>query len=450
MTKRRILSLLLSLVLAFSLLPAGAMAADTYDAEGIESKYFYEQLSDRQKAIYDELLDAFTGQKDSGFTIDDSYAGTTSIDLMDVDGIGEADVEAYIRGNKDIFNDFCAAKDALDLDHSELWWIDSGYLSFRVTKEDGSYHILVGPGRGDTGQEIKDAKDMDVKVQARINEIVQKAKEEAKEYNGAERTAALVRSVHNQIVESISYRYETECTEGNEKYIRTIYALLTHEGVCESYARAMQVCLTRLGVECVLIHGVQTKGTPEDHMWNAVKIEDNGETHWYAVDATWDDPVPVDWYGKPDFNKSENGLDGTETCTYLMVGQSVIGEYWQPSGYVSTGNKEFTYPQIDTSSYDGSIAYADDGLQVKYSATAGSVEDIPAGVFTVKYEGMNLQQAAEKGYYFLIKMYDFHSDGTAHLMADWYYAAAAAALVENRTYFGDTEDGLRVYTGTCE
>ncbi len=470
MRKKRVLSFLLAVCMVIPMLTVSGLAAGTageaYTAHSIASDYFYKQLNDRAKAIYTKLLTEF----EKG---EEYYDGTRFIDLIDVkysedaaEGktgsiITEDDINNYKAGNKDIFNDFCAAKDALDLDHSELWWIDSGYLSFQVTQEDGQYHVLIGPGRGKTyllaggtidGLPAKIA-DTNSAVDAIVNEAV-RALNEAEEkaetrFSDQDRAAFLTSSAHDQIVKKIHYRYETECRTGSAPYIRTLYGIVTHEGVCEAYARTLQVCLTKLGVQCVLVHGVQTKGTPEDHMWNAVNIPEGEEDHWYVVDATWDDPLTADWSGKRDLTFN-NGEDGKETNTYLLVGQSLVGEHWRPSGYVSTGNFEFKYPTIETAAYAGATVFGDDnGLKVKYS-TGGTMEDAPAGVYTVTFKGWNAKEAAKHGFYFMIKMYDYHPDGTADVMDEWYYVDASFALASQNDYFGDFEDGLRVSSATCE
>ncbi len=465
---KKFISILLSVALVLPLLPTSTYSADnSYKAEEIRSDYFYDQLNERAQAIYDKLLDEFSNKKE------DYYSGTKIIDLMglkkgDKEVISKEDVDAYVNsGNKDIFNDFCAAKDALDLDHSELWYIDSGYLTFQVTKDD-SYHVLIGPGRGETyllaGTKIDNVDKMTEDVNKAIDSITAEALKTLNDaedragqvFSDQDRKAALITSVHDQIVRKIHYRYETECREingvphANAKYIRTIYGIVTHEGVCEAYARTLQVCLTKLGIECVLIHGVQSKGTPEDHMWNAVNIPEGEEDHWYVVDATWDDPLTANWDGTRDL-EFNNGLDEKETNTYLMVGQSLVGEYWRPSGYVSTGNFEFTYPTIEVNAYSGSTMFGDDnGLKVKYSA-GGSVEDgVPAGVYTATFKGMNAEAAAKKGFFFILKMYDYHPDGTADVMDEWYYANASLIVAGNTPYFGDYPDGLRFYSATCE
>ena len=462
--KKRFLCVVLALVMAAGVLPGLAFAANSYKAAPIQSRYFYDQLNDRARAIYEKLLQEFTGKEKESY-----YSGTKTIDLIGVRGVDLKAVTDYIGGNKDLFNDFCAAKDALDLDHSEIWWMDSGYLTFRVTQDAGKsgayqgYHVIIGPGRGDTyllaGQTIEDVAAKDKAVNDAIDDMVAAAVKDlnansaAGGFSQADKIAYLVGSIHDRITKGIHYRYETECRNNgaNARYIRTVYGFVTHEGVCEAYARTLQVALRRAGIQCVLIHGVQTKGTPEDHMWNAVNIPDsNGTAHWYVVDATWDDPLTADYTGKRDLTFA-NGLDGRETNTYLLVGQSLVGEHWRPSGFVSTGNFEFSYPDIEANAYAGTSVDGDfNGLEVKYSAGASMDDSTPAGVFTVTYKGMNAAQAREKGLYFMVKMYDYHPDGTADVMDEWYYADASFILASNTPYFGDHKDGLRIYSATCE
>ncbi len=475
--KKRLICALLVLAMAVPMAVTGVSAApasaggSVYEAEAITPDYFRKQLSATAQKIYDRLLQEFTGENREQY-----YAGTALIELTDgsIDGIDSAAVEAYKNGNKDLFNDFAAAKDALDLDHPELWWLDSGYLTFIPTYEaaeqGGTYHLYIGPGRGDTyllaGKKAEDVQigeksiaAMDAELNEKIDAIVGKAKTDAatanaqNSYTQADKIAALVRSVHDQITLGLSYRYETDCGANTNEalFIRTVYAVVTQKGVCEAYSRLMELCLSKLGIQCVPVHGIQSKGTPENHMWNVVNIPaSGGEARWYAVDATWDDPVSADYVGRKDI--STTGRDGKENTNYLLVGQNVIGEYWHPSGYVSAGNFEFTYPAVETSSFNGDTAYgSSEGLRVDYSAGKGSMEDgTPAGVFTMTFEGKNMEDNAKNGLFFLLKMYDYHPDGTVDAMSEWYYAAAVKYLSGDNKYFGDTPDGLRVYTATCE
>lgn len=81
--------------------------------------------------------------------------------------------------------------------------------------------------------------------------------------------------------------------------------------VCEGYARAFKVLCDRLQLPCVLVDGLaksESWETPEDHMWNYVCL--NGG--WYAVDVTWDDPFIT--------NMPEKKCSGFESERWLLLG----------------------------------------------------------------------------------------------------------------------------------
>lgn len=56
-----------------------------------------------------------------------------------------------------------------------------------------------------------------------------------------------------------------------------------HTTVCQGYALLMYKMLTDAGVPCHYVTG----NAGEPHAWNIVKIDKK----WYALDATWDDPI---------------------------------------------------------------------------------------------------------------------------------------------------------------
>lgn len=56
-----------------------------------------------------------------------------------------------------------------------------------------------------------------------------------------------------------------------------------HTTVCQGYALLMYKMLTEAGVPCHYVTG----DAGEPHAWNIVKIDKK----WYALDATWDDPI---------------------------------------------------------------------------------------------------------------------------------------------------------------
>ena len=447
--KKKIAAFALSLAMLAGVPCPPAYAADGGATGGAArnpaAHWFYDQLSRQGQAIYDAIADMYG----SGMMND----GQTSYDLIAKSVVGKSVVENYLDGNRTLFNDFAAAKDAFDLEHPEAWYFDSSELSFRVTSEaDGTLHAYMGPGKTADYYITGVADEADVKAKTSeldkaIGAIVSGAQDKSTDYEK-------IRYVHNQITHSISYRFETECRQENVGYLRTAYALVTHEGVCEGYARSFQYVLNELNIPCVLIHGVQTSGEPEAHMWCAVRLSGA----WYAVDPTWDDPVGLDAAGNIK-TAGVNGDDGGETETYLLVGQNVVGANWQPSGYVSSSVTAFEYPEIALMSY-GSGVLEQNGLKVEYASD--TMEGGASTVYHVSFNGDGLVEAAKKGYYFLVKMYDLNADGSMHKFDDWYYSVHGLHSVQrsfdpdnnfqtgSNPYFGDTKEYLVYNVINCE
>lgn len=440
--KKKIFTLGLSAIMALNTItmpPAsateqsGASAPSAADKLLGSSSWFYGQLSAQGQKIYNAL--------DSMYNNNIMLDGRGSYDLVANNVIDNETAKKYIDGDRTLFNDFAAAKDAWDLEHPEAWYVDSSYLSLRTTQDgNNNYHVYIGPGRSDNYY-VRGVNNSDDVIQ-KTNELNSIVNEIVSNATGTD--AEKIKYVHNRIINTISYRFETECTKGNAGYVRTTYALATHEGVCEAYSRSMQLILQKLGIDCVPVHGIQTSGEPEAHMWNAVKLNGN----WYVVDATWDDPVGVDKNGNIIYTNA-NGVDGGETETYLLVGKDIIGSNWHESGIVSSGNKEFKYPEISEISY-GAKSFEKNGLKVVYEDDL--MEESDSTVYRISFNGDGLTESAKKGYYFLVKMYDINADGSVDCFEDWYYPAH---MLHTLTEIGEFEpdddfrdNGNKYYTDT--
>ena len=91
--------------------------------------------------------------------------------------------------------------------------------------------------------------------------------------------------VHDFLIDHVEYdkNVDTINLDNNNPDTYTAYgALVNKVSVCEGYARAFQMLLNGLGVECV---GVIGESQNQMHIWNAVKLDGS----WYYVDPTWDD-----------------------------------------------------------------------------------------------------------------------------------------------------------------
>ena len=91
--------------------------------------------------------------------------------------------------------------------------------------------------------------------------------------------------VHDYLIDRIDYDTDIDTInlDNNNPDTYTAYgALVNRVSVCEGYARAFQMLVNGLGIDCV---GVIGRSQNQMHIWNAVKLD--GE--WYYVDPTWDD-----------------------------------------------------------------------------------------------------------------------------------------------------------------
>jgi len=104
--------------------------------------------------------------------------------------------------------------------------------------------------------------------------------------------------VHDYIVENVSYDEEGySALQQGEKVDELMYSaygnLVNGKSVCAGYAKAFQLIMKSMGVECGYITGMGvTSEGPGAHAWNYIKIDDE----YYFVDVTWDDPTCPEGY----------------------------------------------------------------------------------------------------------------------------------------------------------
>ena len=118
--------------------------------------------------------------------------------------------------------------------------------------------------------------------------------------------------VHDYIIKNCEYDTELADKIVNGKELsekdnlqRSAYGCLVEKStICSGYAKAYQIIMRKLGIECIYIYGT-TK--TEAHAWNCINID--GE--YYNVDLTWDeseDPeeVKYDYFCFTDANRSDS------------------------------------------------------------------------------------------------------------------------------------------------
>ena len=115
--------------------------------------------------------------------------------------------------------------------------------------------------------------------------------------------------------------------------------MVNGEAVCEGYARSFKYLMDILGIPCTLVigKGTNSEGRTENHAWNYVQIGDD----WYALDATWDDPV-----------SSSGWVSQSSKYRYFLKGSKDILKDHIPSGQFTEGGKMFRYPPLSSSNYE--------------------------------------------------------------------------------------------------
>lgn len=169
-------------------------------------------------------------------------------------------------------------------EHPEIFWVPGGG---RGTFSDNGvvrtywYHPII---YGD----INKIPSMEDELMACADDLISKCPE------GSEYDKALW--VHDMLVSNIEYDVDVfyiNMFSADENtpydYAYTAYgALINRKAVCAGYAKAYQLILNRMGIECGYITGdaVNDLGLGP-HAWNYAKLDGN----YYQIDVTWDDPV---------------------------------------------------------------------------------------------------------------------------------------------------------------
>ena len=177
-------------------------------------------------------------------------------------------------------------------EHPELFYLTGGARVEILTYGDDTTLTFIPEYADDTGS----IKDMEAELNAAADSYIAGCP------GGTEYDKALW--VHDRIVEETGYDsdvlFYAQSVEGSHfDHAYTAYgALVEHKAVCAGYARAYQLILTRLGIECGYVTGnaVNSFGENEAHAWNYIRPDG----FYYYTDVTWDDPVNEDF---TDMNK---------------------------------------------------------------------------------------------------------------------------------------------------
>ena len=240
----------------------------------IQDRFYYNQLSDTAKTIYDVIVASREKIKTGNATIDFNK-GTFDDLLMQSNGMAT------------ISKEYQNAVDSLRYDDVTWFYIDFTKMALKTkTFTRGNekwFEVSLCPAEeGETyfadGFENKDIDVLLDSIEKKKDEIIENV--EGSNYQK-------VKYIHDWLIDNISYdeSYNMENT-------RNIFgALIEKNVVCEGYAKTFKFLMDEVNIPCIIVSGTATnsEGKNENHMWNYIEL--NGV--WYSIDVTWDDPILI-------------------------------------------------------------------------------------------------------------------------------------------------------------
>ena len=292
------------------------------------SGYYYSQLNEYSKYIYDELYSNYENLKSGTYTID---FGNYFNDLLHKDN------------GENILNDsFQLALNSLTFDKPELYFINitKMYLFSEKTSFAGivRYKHSIGPAKdqnylSDSFEDENGAREKIAIVEQKVSEVIEEA-------NKKESDVEKIEYVHNYIL----YNCEYNSTKDYQNIYNAYGVICDGRAVCEGYAKALKLFLDKLNIESIIVCGTGTNsgGQVEDHAWNYVLVDGL----WYAVDSTWDDPIVI----------GATMASYNIMHKYFLVGSDVISKDHVPNGVLISSLIEpfaFSYPTLSINDYKG-------------------------------------------------------------------------------------------------
>lgn len=238
---KKIISVFLCFAAAFTITASVEASVGGYTAEAASSSeisYYYNQMSDEAKAVYDELKEAVLEcRKQITVNVD--------IDRDDFDMIAE-----------------------LLILHDPMTFNISDMTATNVTRRSATFNITYNYKK-ETFDKMTEA------YEKRANTILSKLTDDMTTYEK-------IKKIHDLIIKNAEYDLDSPTSS-------SIYGtLVKKKGKCDGYARTFSYICGKAGINTVTVIGDDLSQVSDDmHMWNKVYYKNR----WYNVDVTWDDPV---------------------------------------------------------------------------------------------------------------------------------------------------------------
>ena len=293
---------------------------EVYVQNNSETKYYYNQLDQYGRKIYESFFNNKENMKTGTYTID---FGTEFSDLLNNE-----------NGEEVLNKAFQSAWNAYTYDNMDVFYIDVEKLTLTTKSLTALSVHNVEISNGNNNSYLKEVFQNQNVLEGKLNLLEAMKQEIARQLEG-KTDYEKIREVHNWLIENIEYDV---ALEADEPY--SISGALTEgKAVCEGYARSFKYIMDELRIPCVLVSGTGTNsnGETESHAWNYVQLDGK----WYAIDVTWDDPIILG-----------NGYVTDDTYyKHFLKGENTFMKTHKPDGYLSQNSMEFTFPELSKEDY---------------------------------------------------------------------------------------------------
>lgn len=300
---------------------------------------FYMYLTERQKDVYNGLLNAGPDSADNVNGVKITFTTPITCQNTTASLTAEAQTELALAVQGGVA--------ALMDDHPEMFWLGAYGLSYSYSYRvsGGVYTLSVSSitctMQYDTAVYADKASVTDyyTRMMAAFDAF------EVKGYTRYEK----VKSIHDTIAKQVSY--DSTFTNGTAHQPTSVF-LEPFLPVCEGYAEAFKMLCDREGIPCVIVVGKSGDG---GHAWNYVKMEDG---KWYAVDLTWDDQSSIYYDYFLVGANSTNRHFGNNTTTFSNK-HTATGNHFQGGLYV------LPYPELSQTAYAQTLGRANTDIAVR-------------------------------------------------------------------------------------
>ena len=297
--------------------------SNNYAKEISTNHYYYNQLDEYAKIIYDGIETNIDNMKSGTYKIDFGTKFNTLVNQSD--------------GEHKLNIAFQSAWNAFTYDYPEVFYIDVSKLILTTrTTSIGSFSTHKVSLSNDSyenyfTENISSREDILAKEKY-LESAKQKIIESLNGYSKYDQ----IKYIHNWLIDNLKYD-----TTYKKEDIHNVYgARAKREVVCEGYARTLKYLLDGLEIENVLVSGTATNSnnSTESHAWNYVKLNDK----WYAIDVTWDDPII----------KGGGVLSDKLRYQYFLKGADNFLKNHNEDGYLSQNSMKFEFPKLDNKDYN--------------------------------------------------------------------------------------------------